>query len=123
MSEVHNDRIFRTFNRVTFWRGGYVITDGGYPATCYGFDNPIVPSHDYHSVVGEWIESVRKDVERLFGCWSTEEPFRLVKEQCSVLESIYCHCSCPSVCYHRFLDLTLFLYAKMYPFFPQKNSR
>ena len=30
--------------------------------------NPIVPSYDYHSVVwGEWVESVRKDVERLFG--------------------------------------------------------
>jgi hypothetical protein len=70
LCQVHNDRIFRTFNRqgdITFWRGGYVITDGGYP-TCYGFVNPIVPSYDYHSVVwGEWIESVRKDVERLFG--------------------------------------------------------
>ena len=44
-----------------------MITDGGYP-TCYGFVNPIVPSYDYHSVVwGEWIESVLKDVERLFG--------------------------------------------------------
>ena len=32
------------------------------------FVNPIVPSYDYHSVVwGEWIESVRNDVERLFG--------------------------------------------------------
>ncbi len=30
--------------------------------------NPIVPSYDYYSVVwGEWVESVRKDVERLFG--------------------------------------------------------
>ena len=70
LCQVHTDRIFRTFNRqgdVTFWRGGYVITDGGYP-TCYGFMNPIVPSYDYHSVVwGEWVESVRKDVERLFG--------------------------------------------------------
>ena len=47
--------------------GGYFITDGGYP-TCYGFVNPIVPSYDYHSVVwGEWVESVRKDVERRFG--------------------------------------------------------
>ena len=47
--------------------GGYVITDGGYP-TCYGFMNPIVPSYDYHYVVwGEWVESVRKDVARLFG--------------------------------------------------------
>jgi hypothetical protein len=70
LCQVHTDRIFCTFNRqgdVTFWRGGYVITDGGYP-TCYGFMNPIVPSYDYHSVVwGEWVESVRKDVERLFG--------------------------------------------------------
>ena len=32
------------------------------------FFNPIAPSYDFHSVVcGEWIESVRKDVERLFG--------------------------------------------------------
>ena len=71
LCQVHNDRIFRTFNRqgdITFWRGGYIITDGGYP-TCYGFVNPIVPSYNYHSVVwGEWIEFVRKkDVERLFG--------------------------------------------------------
>ncbi len=70
LCQVHNDRIFRTFNRqgdITYWRGGYVITDCGYP-TCYGFVNPTVPSYDYHSVVwGEWIESVRKDVERLFG--------------------------------------------------------
>ena len=49
--------------------GGYVITDGGYYPTCYGFVNPIVPFYDYHSVVVwvEWIESVRKDVERIFG--------------------------------------------------------
>ena len=70
LCQVHNDRIFRTFNRqgdVIFWMGGYVITEGGYP-TCYGFVSPIVPSNDYHSVVwGEWIESVRKDVERIFG--------------------------------------------------------
>ena len=71
LCQVHNDRIFRTFNRQkklrNLWRGGYVITDGSYP-TCYGFMNPFVSSYDYHSVVwGEWIESVRKDVERLFG--------------------------------------------------------
>ena len=53
--------------RVFYKKYGYVITDGGYP-TCYGFVNHIVPSYDYHSVVwGEWIESVRNDVERLFG--------------------------------------------------------
>ena len=71
LCQVHTDRIFRTFNRqgdVTFWRGGgYVTTDGGYQ-TCFGFMNPIVPSYYYHFVVwGEWVESVRKDVERLFG--------------------------------------------------------
>ena len=71
LCQVHNDRIFKTFNRqgdVTFWRGGggYVITDRGYPI-CYGFVNPIIVSfYDYHSVVwGEWVESVRKGVERL----------------------------------------------------------
>jgi hypothetical protein len=50
--------------------GGYVITDRGYPI-CYGFVNPIIVSfYDYHSVVwGEWVESVRKGVERLLSHW------------------------------------------------------
>ena len=100
LCQVHNDRIFRTFNRQklrTFWRGGYyVITDGSYP-TCYGFMNPFVSSYDYHSVVwGEWIESVRKDVDRE-AFWCTEESFCMVEEQNSILQSFNYHCSCQSL--------------------------
>ena len=62
--------MFRTFNRlgdITYWRGVYLITDGGYP-TCYSFLNPNLLNYNYHTVVwDEWLESVRKDVERLFG--------------------------------------------------------
>jgi hypothetical protein len=43
------------------------FADGGYP-TCYSFLNPNLLNYDYHTVVwGEWLESVRKDEERLFG--------------------------------------------------------
>ena len=70
LCQEHTDRVFRTFNRlgdITYWRGAYLITDGGYP-TCYSFLNPNLLNYDYHTVVwGEWLESVRKDVERLFG--------------------------------------------------------
>ena len=44
-----------------------MITDGGYP-TCYSFVNPNLPDYAYHSVLwAEWLESIRKDVERCFG--------------------------------------------------------
>ena len=62
--------MFRMFNRlggIIYWRGAYLITDGVYP-TCYSFLNPNLLNYDYHTVVwGEWLESVRKEVERLFG--------------------------------------------------------
>ena len=70
LCEEHTDRVFRTYNRlgdITYWRGAYLITDGGYP-TCYSFLNPNLLNYDYHTVVwGEWLEAERKDVERLFG--------------------------------------------------------
>ena len=101
LCQVHNDRIFRTLNRQklrTFWRGGYVITDGSYP-TCYGFMNPFVSSYDYHSVVwGEWIESVRKDVvERLFG--ALKNRFVWLKSKNSILQSFNYHCRYQSLQY------------------------
>ena len=70
--QVHQDRVFRTFTRtgeIIYWRGAYVITDGGYP-TCFSFVNPTLPNYEYHTVLwaAEWLESIRKDVEqRLFG--------------------------------------------------------
>ena len=72
LCQEHTDRVFRTYNRlgdITYWRGAYLITDGGYP-TCYSFLNLNLLNYDYHTVVlwSKWLESVRnKDVERLFG--------------------------------------------------------
>ena len=70
LCQEHQHRVFKTYNRngdVTYWCGAYLITDGGYP-TCYSFVNPNLPDYAYHSVLwGEWLESIRKDVERLFG--------------------------------------------------------
>ena len=68
--QVHQDRVFRTFTRtgeIIYWRRAYVITDGGYPI-CFSFVNPTLPNYEYHTVLwAEWLESIRKDVERLFG--------------------------------------------------------
>jgi hypothetical protein len=77
LCQVHNDRIFRTFNR----------------------QNPFVSSYDYHSVVwGEWIESLHTE-----GCreafWCTEESFCMVEEQNSILQSFNYHCSYQSLQY------------------------
>jgi hypothetical protein len=70
LCQMHQDRVFKTYNRngdITYWCGAYLITDGGYP-TCYSFVNPNLPDWAYHSVLwAEWLESIRKDVERLFG--------------------------------------------------------
>ena len=70
LCQQHQQRVFKTFNRngdVTYWQGAYLITDGGYP-TCYSFVNPNLPDYAYHSVLwAEWLESIRKDVERCFG--------------------------------------------------------
>jgi hypothetical protein len=41
LCQEHTESVFRTFNRlgdITFWRGTYLITDGGYP-TYYSFLN------------------------------------------------------------------------------------
>ena len=63
-------RIFSTYDReggLTYWSGAYLICDGGYPK-CVCFVDPALTDCEYHSVVWtEWLESVRKDIERLFG--------------------------------------------------------
>ena len=69
MGQRHNDRTFTTYNReggVTYWRGGYLLVDGGYPK-CFAFIDPALSDYEYHTVVwSEWHESIRKDVERTF---------------------------------------------------------
>ena len=48
------------------WRGVYLICDGGYPK-CVCFVDLTLMDYEYHTVSwAEWLESVRKDVERLF---------------------------------------------------------
>ena len=45
------------------WKGAYLICDGGYI-----FVDPTLMDYEHHTVSSaEWLESVRKDVERLFG--------------------------------------------------------
>ena len=67
---VHAGRIFSTYDReggLTNWSGAYLICDGGYPK-CVCFVDPALTDYEYHTVVwAEWLKSVRKDVERLFG--------------------------------------------------------
>ena len=61
LGSCHQDRIFRTYE------GAYLICDGGYPK-CVSFVDPTLMDYEYHTVSwAEWLESVRKDVERLFG--------------------------------------------------------
>ena len=49
------------------WKGAYLICDGGYPK-CVSFVDPSLMDYEYHTLSwAEWLESVRKDVERLFG--------------------------------------------------------
>jgi hypothetical protein len=70
LGNVHADRVFSTYDReggLTYWSGAYLICDGGYPK-CVCFVDPALTDYEYHTVVWtEWLESVRKDVERLFG--------------------------------------------------------
>jgi hypothetical protein len=67
---VHGDRVFRTYDRegvIRLWKGAYLICDGGYPK-CVSFVDPTLLDYEYITVSwAEWLESVRKDVERLFG--------------------------------------------------------
>jgi hypothetical protein len=70
LGNVHAQRIFSTYDReggLTNWSGAYLICDGGYPK-CVCFVDPAFTDYEYHTVVwAEWLESVRKDVWRLFG--------------------------------------------------------
>ena len=69
MGLCHNDRTFQTYNReggITYWRGGYVLVDGGYPK-CFAFIDPTLSDYEFHTVIwSEWLESIRKDSERTF---------------------------------------------------------
>jgi hypothetical protein len=70
LGNVHQDRVFRTYDRegvILLWRGAYLICDGGYPK-CVSFVDPTLMDYEYLTASwAEWLESVRKDVERLFG--------------------------------------------------------
>jgi hypothetical protein len=51
------------------WKGAYLICDGGNPK-CVSFVDPTLRDYEYHTVSwAEWLESARKDVERLFGAF------------------------------------------------------
>ena len=68
--QIHADRVFQTYNRegdVTYWKGAYVLTDGGYPK-CAMLIDPSSKDFDFFTVMwAEWLESIRKDVECVFG--------------------------------------------------------
>ena len=70
LCNVHQDRVFRTYDRegvMLLWRGAYLICDGGYPK-CLSFVGPTLMDYEYLTASwAEWLESVRKDVGRLFG--------------------------------------------------------
>ena len=70
LGNVHQDRVFRTYDRegvILLWRGASLICDGGYPK-CVSFVDPTLMDYEYLTVsCAEWLESVRKDVKRLFG--------------------------------------------------------
>ncbi len=70
LGNVHVDRLFSTYDLeggLTYWSGAYLKCDGGYPK-CVCFVDPALTDYEYHSVVWtELLESVRKDIERLFG--------------------------------------------------------
>ena len=70
LGNVHQDRLFRTYDRegiLLLWRGAYLICDGGYP-NCVRFVDPTLMDYEYLTVSwAEWLESVCKDVEKLFG--------------------------------------------------------
>ena len=70
LGNVHQDRVFRTYDRegvILLSRGAYLICDGGYPK-CVSFVDPTLMDYEHLTVsCAEWLESVRKDVKRLFG--------------------------------------------------------
>ena len=70
LGNVHKEIVFQTYDRqgiLRTWRGAYIICDGGYPK-CVCFVDPSLLDYEFHTVSwSEWLESVRKDVERLFG--------------------------------------------------------
>jgi hypothetical protein len=80
--QIHAERTFQTFNRegdVTYWKGAYLLVDGGYPKTGMLID-PSIKDFDYYSVMwSEWLESIRKDVECVFGILKSR--FRFLKNK------------------------------------------
>jgi hypothetical protein len=80
--KLHGDIVFQTYNRegqATHWKGGYVIVDGGYPKMAM-FMDPSIELYDYNSVMwAEWLESIRKDVECVFGF--IKNRFRLLRNR------------------------------------------
>jgi len=67
---LYKDVIYDIFNKdgeVITLRGGYFISDGGYPLLSI-FVNPHCKRHDRAAVIwSEFLESIRKDVECCFG--------------------------------------------------------
>ena len=67
---IHTDRVFQTYNResqVTNGRGAYMLTDSGYPK-CGMLMDPSHKDYDHYTVMwAELLESIRKDVECVFG--------------------------------------------------------
>jgi hypothetical protein len=80
--EIYGDIVFQTYTRtgeVTYWRGAYLIVDGGYPK-CGMLIDPSIKRFDYDSVMwSEWLESIRKDVECVFA--ALKNRFRMLRNR------------------------------------------
>ena len=82
---IHADRVFQTYNRegqITYWRGAYMLTDSGYPK-CGMLMDPSHKDFDHYTVMwAEWLESIRKDVECVFGI--LKQRFRWLRNKVNV---------------------------------------
>ena len=57
--QIYGDIVYQTYTRtgdITYWKGAYLIVDGGYPK-CAMLIDPSIKSYDYDSVMwSEWLE-------------------------------------------------------------------
>lgn len=76
------NKIYREGER-TYWRGAYLLVDGGYPKVGMLID-PGTKNFDYYTIMwGEWLESIRKDVECVFG--ALKGRFRILRNKVLIL--------------------------------------
>jgi len=111
LSKIHQDRKFTTYNReggLTYWRGAYVICDGGYPK-CFCFIDTTLTDYDYHAVIwSEWLESIRKDSERVFHAIKFRFRWLLHSVQYHSIETIGLAVKVASILHNRLLKYDKF---------------